>query len=536
LKVSAWYAFREMARKPRRFLSLVAVSAAVMTVMVLIILWMEAEWRADVMPDHEGQYHFSFYNLRESDKDYIRAQPWVQATYDLYLPTDDTAKANEFRVRVTWDEVAHATSHARTVLLSRGLLEREPYAKLYDREYSSQYANLQKSWYGAAEKNGITLEEAAALNARSFILRKLVQNASFLRKTINRYTMQPAFFVMLFMLCMFLGAAITILTLEAYKSNFREYGSLRALGFRRMHIFQINCIQSLSVAAVSVPVAALISYGAVQLYYACTAKYSANAKDVFFTIADYIPLPTLLLLGCFMILSSIGGTLAVCFLYREKSVMSLLRGEGIFLVSFVSKTSEFFERARDIGAYSRLYSLRARASLLRYTAIIAIMLPLPMNYLILAFSMAGTADTPSDTVQLIYNLFQIVAVLITTLCVTISASRMAAAGRASEFAVLRALGADRKTVCAAAYPTATAQGALILILSVFLNAALHSINEPIYIGSTAGAKPLSEILTGILIYALSAALFVLPSVYGGLSMFLHGFLRRPILSSIRESQ
>lgn len=74
MKISLWYALREFRRRPKRFLSLTAVSTAILCVLILSVLWESAVWRAEVMPARPENYHFSFYNLTEADKDYIKKQ------------------------------------------------------------------------------------------------------------------------------------------------------------------------------------------------------------------------------------------------------------------------------------------------------------------------------------------------------------------------------------------------------------------------------------------------------------------------------
>ncbi len=535
MKVSLWYVLREFRRRPRRWLSLSLVSAAVMTVMILMVLWMEAEWRADVMPDHEDNYHFSFYNLSEADKTYIRRQDWVQATYDLYADVRSEAYTNEFRVRVTWEHTANAVSLARQVMLQRGLFEREPYAAAYQREYERQYQEFLNKWMGMPERNGITVEEASAINTRSYILRSKVNNTSFLMKTQNSYTMQPSFFAFMFMLALFLGAATTILTLETYRSSFCDFGTLRALGMNRMHIFFVNLLESLGVALAAIPAAILLSIGGVQLYYLLSAPYAESAGEVYFTIAHYVPIPTLAVICLYLIGAALLGTLLVCWIYRTKPILSLLRSIGTFTVSFVSKTSSFFEYSRGVGGYSRLYGIRARASLLRFTAVIAIMLPLPMYYMIAAVGLIGTMDSPAAIVQGIYILFQAAAILITALCVTWSASRMAARSRMTELGIFRALGADRTAVRRITYPIAAAQSMLMLVLALGVNLFINGFfSTGNYIDSTAGAVSAAELILQALLYMISAAVFVLPSTYGGLLTFLHSFFRRSIIESIRE--
>jgi ABC-type antimicrobial peptide transport system permease subunit len=489
------------------------------------------------MPDHEENYHLSFYNLTDADKEYIRRQEWVQATYDLYHNANDPVYSNTYRVRVTWDHVYDAISLARTVMLERGLFDRAPYAKRYQQEYESQYQMFLSKWMGMTERNGITVEEASTLNARSYVLRfSGITNNSFINKTRDSYTMQPQFFSFLLVISLFLGSASTILILETYRLSFREFGSLRALGFTKSQIFFVNLLESLFVGLGAIPLAIIVSLGAIRIYYWLIEPYRAHVRELYFTITGYIPLQTLAVLCIFLLFAALLGTLFVCFLYCSKSVLSLLRGEGTFSVSFVSKTSPAFEHSPHIGGYVRLYGFRARSSLLRYSAIIAIMLPLPMIYLISGVMILSDLSTPEKIIQGISNAFQIVSVLLTTLCVTYSASRMSARSRAPELAVFRALGADRSAIRRVTYPLATLQGGLILVLAMVVMLAASSANTPTYIDTTAGARAISEILGELLVYTVSAVTFVLPSVYSGLLTFLYGFFRRPILSSLREPE
>ena len=291
-----WYALRDVRRRPKQFLSLVAVSAAILTVVILSVLWEAALWREDVMPLKEHNYHFSFYNLSEADKDYLRAQPWVLATYDKYSDSEHTINTpfgNYFCVRVTWENNAKAISLARQVFIERGIIENEAYAKLYENEYNTVYGRLLDAWLGATVKDGITIEQMSENNALTFMLDKYIVNRSYTLNCINGYAMQAGFLMRTFLLMLFLSGAILVMTLETYRANFREYGALRALGFRNEQLLFVHLCRSLLVSAAAVPTAAAVTYGAVQLYYLIPAPLRAEAGNVYFTIADFIPIPTL---------------------------------------------------------------------------------------------------------------------------------------------------------------------------------------------------------------------------------------------------
>ena len=116
------------------------------------------------MPEKEHNYHFYFYNLSDEDKAYIRSQPWVLTTYDVYSELESnkgTAHENAFRVRVTWGNNATSATYARELCLKRGIIENEPYDKQYEREYNSNYEALRIAWNDTTVKNGMPIETMA---------------------------------------------------------------------------------------------------------------------------------------------------------------------------------------------------------------------------------------------------------------------------------------------------------------------------------------------------------------------------------------
>ncbi len=537
MKLFMWYALRDVRRRPKQFLSLVAVSAAALAVIILAVLWEEALWRESVMPEREYNYHFYFYNLRPEDKEYLNAQPWVLTTYDVYSDSEhskNTVYENSFRVRVTWENNARAATLARDFLTESGLLEREPYATQYENAYKSNYANLTENWTPTPT---LTVETMARNNTITSMLDEYILNNSYMRSVINGYAMQSGFLLRLFLLMLFLGGAILILTLESYRENFREYGTLRALGYRNRQLLTVNLCKNLLVNLTAIPTAAATTWGAVRLYYGIIAPYREQVDSVYFTVADFIPLPMLLFLALCLLAASLTGTVIVYAMHRSKSLMSYLRAEDAFAVSFVSKTSPRFESARRILAYCRLYAVRARGTLARFTAVTAVMMPLPMFYLVSGLNVLGEMDSDAGKVGAIYIAFQAIAVLITTLCVTHAASRMLAASRASELGVIRALGGSKSTIRQTTYPIAAMQFFAVLALSLWLSGTITgAFATNITVASRENAKTIAEIVSSGLLGVCTAVCFVLPSAFSGLIAFLIGFFRRPIIAAIRETE
>ncbi len=533
-----WYALRDVRSRPKQFISLVAVSAAILTVMILAVLWEGALWREDVMPEKEHNYHFYFYNLSDEDKAYIRSQPWVLTTYDVYSELESvkgTAHENAFRVRVTWENNAKSAMYARELLLRRGIIENEPYDKQYEREYNQAYGNLLEAWMGATVKNGMPIETMAKNIAITSTLDKYILNNNYTMKTLNGYTMQPTFLLRTFLLMLFLCAAILILTLETYRANFREYGTLRALGFKNGQLLLVNLCRTLLVSAAAIPVSALFTFVIVRVYYLITAPLRTSVGSVYFTIDETVPVAALFLLAICLTAASLLASVIVFAMHKSKTTMSYLRGEDTFAVSFVSKTSPRFENAAGVLGYCRLYAVRARAMLSRYTVITAIMMPLPMFYLVVGVSMLGKDSSAASQISAIYTAFQSVAVFVTTLCVTHAASRMFASSRSAELGVIRAIGGSKSTVRSVTYPIAALQFGAVLVLALLINGIItDAFATNIAVASRENAKTIAELLASGLLGVISAVCFVLPSAFSGLISFLIGFFRRPIIAAIRE--
>ena len=136
-----WYACKELRRRPKHTLSFLLIVCAILVSLALLLLYMEAEWRADVMPDHEENYHFALRDLSDSDKEAIKKYEWVQAWYDIEPDAPEGSKASlsyksEFRVRVTWDHVYQAGECARIAMDDLGIFRKAPYSSHYDSYYN----------------------------------------------------------------------------------------------------------------------------------------------------------------------------------------------------------------------------------------------------------------------------------------------------------------------------------------------------------------------------------------------------------------
>jgi hypothetical protein len=531
MKASFYFALREIRRRPRRFFSLVAVSAAILTTLIMMLLYLEADWRSRVMPDRPENYHFFIKGLNEQEKSYIKRQPWVQAWYDInHFDNNGEFTFNEFRVRVVWEDVLRTTKRAWEVFDEFDLWSSDEYSKSYSLLYKDKLESLKREWFGIPESSrlpsGETIAEAAARAAKhELLMSSLVKNIGFCRETINTYVIRPEFLALMVLFTLFLGASMMILISERYKSMMPEFGTLRALGIKKRQIVMINCIDNLLVSIVSVPVGALAAFLIVKLYTALSAARLA-VGSVYLTLLDSIPAAVIIIVSIMMSAASLLGCLAVCYINRERGTIEMIRQSYRYRVSFVAKTSRRFERARGCGIYSRLYLSRARVSILLAAAVVAVMMPLPLSYLNLGTNLLLSPDlTETARAEGNYYLFQAAILFATSASVIFISSRTQSDERCGEFGVLRALGMNKRKLRRIAFPPVIAQILLCSIPAVLL-----------YMRITGeSTSDLSLYIKKLLLEASGVMLLTAPPLIIGLMISLRRFHRRSITENIRET-
>ncbi len=530
---TAWYlSFKEIRRRPGRFLGQVAVSAAILVAMILLLLYTEAAWRASVMPETEDNYHFTIEGLTDGQKQAVVEEPWVQVCYEeLSYREDGSLSQNLFHVRVVWDEIPKWSAHAIDLFDRLELWDTEPYSGRYKSYYNDVFNNVTKKNYGATEVAGIPVTTLAHKGAKSGIMSQVAANTPYINDTLNSYIVQPSFFAYLTLFSLFFAAAIAILSSERYKRNLREYGTLRALGLTEGQVATMHTTETLLATLFAIPPAVAIAYYGVKLYIRLTA--SMVTDDVYLTLLDTPPVAVVLWVALFLTIASVLGSVAICMIHRRDPVMAQLRGEGAYQVSFVSKTSSAFEAAPGFADYNRLYVIRTRRTRILSAAVIVIMLPLPMFYLsMLAKSLLGLPAS-GQVVEALYLCFQSLFIFITAITVTVCSSAGAANERHREFGILRALGMTRRNINGVARSLATVEGVIISLLAVVLFAFLSDARLQSTALRVSTGKSMGELLILGLAAFLSAAVFVFPSVFGGLSLSLFRFHRRSVIHSLR---
>ena len=535
MKAIRYVLLRDIRTRPLQFLSSVLVAMSAITALMLMLLYTEAAWRARVMPDHDLNYHFTVKNLSYSAKNEIANQPWVQACYEiLEYDADGNLIRDDFRIRVTWEEVARWGVHARDILDTYNMWNDKAYRTWYESGYNEIIGKLQKRYYNAEIVNGTPITTIADLGAKRVILQRS-GNSAFINDTTNSYIFQPEFFGNLTVFGMFLAAVMAILSSERYKRQMREYGTLRALGLRRRQLIALHCTHTALSSICAIPLAAGFTWGIVELYLRILGD-KIHADPAAMTLTASIPIAIIGWCSLWMTVLSTVGSFIVCLLYRKMPVMSLLRGEGTYQVSFVSKTSPAFEECPDTAAYNRLYLVRTRKSQIFSIIVIAIMMPLPLMYMGFLTEDLFELQYTDALVTFLYNLFQAIFIFMTSVTVTILASAGMTNERHTEFGIFRALGITRKRL----YDMVHAQSALrAVIVAVFAVVIFASISNA-RLQSSAVTAPMDETLTVFFVKCIldliGTAVFVFPSVFGGVRLSLRRFFRRPIIDTLRDTE
>ncbi len=535
MKAIRYFLLRDIRTRPLQFLSSVLVAMSAITALMLMLLYTEAAWRARVMPDHDLNYHFVVKNLSYAEKNEIANQPWAQACYEILEYDDDgNLIRDDFRIRVTWDEVWRWGDRAWEIFDKYDMWDNRTYRSAYEYNYDYILEKLQKRYYNAEVVNGQPITTSAELATKREIILKC-GNTAFISDTINAYTFQPEFFGNLTVFGMFLAAVMAILSSERYKRQMREYGTLRALGLRRRQLIALHCTHTALSSVCAIPLAAGFTWGIVELYLRLMGDL-VHADPAAMTLTASIPLPIIGWCSLWMTVLSTVGSLVVCLLYRKFPVIALLRGEGTFQVSFVSKTSPAFEDSPDLSVYNRLYLLRTRKSQIFSVAVIAIMMPLPLMYMGFLIDDVFELQYTDALVSFLYNLFQAIFIFITSITVTVLASAGMTDERHAEFGIFRALGITRKRLSDAV----NAQSALRAIIVAVFAVVIFVIVTDSRLQSSAVTAPMEDtlpvFLAKCLLDLIGTAVFVFPSVFGGVRLSLRRFFRRPIIDALRDTE
>lgn len=535
MKPAIFYALREIRRRPFRFIALVAVAAAIFTILIMMLLYLNAAWRASVLPDNEENYHFYIKNPTDEIRLYIYRQPWVQASYDISYPAPDGGTAySELRVRVVWADLYRATAHSWEVFDEFDLWNSPDYAQSYQSVYEDKLRSVQREWLGLPVDTrldtGLTIAETAEeLAKHQFLMSSQVKNISFSRLCINTYVIRPEFLALMILFSLYFAAAMMILITEYYKRLMPEFGTLRSLGMKNRYITVINCTINILSSLAAIPLGSLVSLGAVKLYTLLLGS-KLDGESEYLTLLDSIPLSVIIIVAALMTLSSFAGCVAICRIYGRRGVMELISQSGEYKVSFVAKTSRRFERARGCMIYSRLHLFRTRVSFLLEVLIIVMLMPLPLYYLaVSAESLTTTTAGSPEFYEGCYFLFQAAVLFITSMTVIYVSARSRTDERHSELGILRSLGLTMRRLRALILPESIVQIILTAVPSVLLFVRISGISDYSFT-----PKEFLPSLIRFLYETAGVIILITPPLLCGLLLSLRRFTHRSEIENIRD--
>lgn len=537
MKVSLYFALRELRRRPRRTLSLILVSTAILTSLYMLLFYLEADWRSRVMPDTPSNYHFHVRTTEDpyEIRAYIKKQPWVQAWYEEdFYRSEEEYLYTQFSVRVDWEHLLVSSALAREMFDSLELWDSDYYADNWEFYYNDTYNKFIKQAYGASTINGVPIEVEAEYRAKLILINNMTRNASFCRLTINSYIIRPEFAVYMSLFSCFLGAATAIMFSEQYRHDMQEYGSLRALGLKRSQLVFISCIENLITTLMSIPLATAFTFILVRVYTAATKRLDDGS--VYLNLSEHLPLGAMAVVAVMMLAVSLIGCIAVCLFYKNRTAMELLRGIESVRISFVSKTSPRFERASSLSVYDRLYTLRTRTSFLIGVLTVSLMMPLPLWFLAVVVSFFGMELSGGNRLIAIYHAVQTAMLFTTAVTVTFVSMRSGIESRFRELGILRALGVSKKRIKRSALTPPLLQSVIILPTAALLFLNLSDISVSVSsLPSPRNLNIVEEILK-LAASAFGTAALIFPPLLAALKTANRRFFARSAIENLRETE
>lgn len=545
MKAAFYFSIREIRRRPRHFLAQTIVSAAILTTIIMMLMYMNANWRDDVMPEKSTNYHFTLQGLTESEKNYVRSKQYVLACYDVerYISYGESAD-DTINVRIIWSENNNASVYARELFDELDLWSREPYERYYQSKLKSSINDLKKTYkttdeYYLIDSNTTLLKRAETLAKNQVVQSKKVRNISYCRSVMNNYIMQPQFFMLVNLIALFLGGVMMILHFENYRALMPEYGALRSFGLKSKQLFYINGFHSIMSSLAAIPIGSITAFIAIQIYLVLNKDILAD-DSIYFKLTQNIPISVILAMSLVSAAVSLLGAMLVCFYYRNRSTMQLLKREGSVQVSFVAKTSPRFERAKNANIYSSLQLRRTKVTFILMTAIIAIMLPLPVSFLAKSGEILFNSDgfDKATLAKGLYYLFQALILFITSVIVIYVAARSYIDDRHGELAILTSLGMNKKQINRTVYPSCIWQIVATTVPAVAL--IFYITDEMTYMPTSSPDRVRGlHVIEFIKIFStdvLGIILIIAPAILFGAVFSLIRFRRRSVIESIRENE
>ncbi len=517
MKSAFYFAYHELFRRRGRTLSLIIMSAAIICALNMLLFHLEADWRNKVMPDNPQNYHFSVvtdnktYEIRE----YILSSPWVQTYYETdFYDSNNIYKETTFSIRVDWENNLNAITKCYQMFEDLDLWSEKRYVSMVDSLYTSNLSNLKREYFGAEIINGLSLSQIAMSRAKTQTLYSLARNSGFCRLAVNNYIMRPEFIAYISAFSIYLCASAMIVFFLQYRGDMHYYGALRAIGMKRRNLMLINAIKNVIISLLAIPLSTLLTAAVVYGYNAATA--SLDDGTVYLNLGKYLPIGAMAIVAVIMVLSNLAGCLLVCTYFKNRNVMELIRGDNVTAVSFVSKTSSLFESAQKFGIYSRLQLYRTRLNVLLNSAVISMMIPLPMMFLLNSY---GFIMSKSPILTVIYHLLQSTILALSSALIIFVNVRSSCYMRDRELAILRSLGVVKKSLLKVVLYPRIVEAIMAMLFSIIF--------FMIFSPSSSGFNLLICYIVEVLV---SVLIIFIPTLCGCFKAVIHFYKRSTIYS------
>lgn len=542
IKSAVYYAVRDIRSRPREAVTLVAIMTAIMLTLVLLLLWLEADWRADVIPEHEENYHMVFRGLTYSEKEIIRGKEWVQATYDV--ATDSGSGENsEFRVRIKWEYLnENPVTYIKEIWDEFNLKNSTEYSYGYWNSYNGYYDKYSTGGGNNPllffQKINSSPEDAAREGAERNTFEN-IRNRAYCTKTTQSYMIMPDNLLTIVMFTFFLGGVVFILTNERYKRNLSESGSLRAVGFAKWQMYVYYVARGVMIACAALLPAALTSSLAVLIYGAVTKSIADDAS--YLVISESVPISNIIVTFLCLFVMTAAANILVCFSYRYYSVMDGLRGRETLEIAYVETSSERFEDAVGDLAYTSLYQARTKRRMLTNAVAVAVMVPLPVFYLSLSSVITG------DVTAIESALFAFQSIILTVAAAAVIALSVVYTirGRRAELSMLRAMGMSRSRIARTVIVSALYEGVAASVMSGLTSSFIYLYMSSNMSSAYSAAEPFTgdrnlpmfiiELVINAFKLMPTAALLVLVSELIGAMLGLAIYLRGSIIEGVRRA-
>ena len=351
------YAVKEIKKRPLDFLPILLSALGVFILIFNMIIYFESQ-RVTNISYYRLDFEIKLYEMPHNSIAYIESLPYVKSVKSV----TDEINSNTLYIAFNppHNESANAIFKAFDRLIDDINLRQYPYYQTWERDI------------GGFNRNTFKMPYNRWFNA--FYIDALLENPMF----------SPPMLVLMFTSSILMSAVMILVFSLKLKKNINEYAMLRSLGMTTFDIMKINMFQGMGILLLSTPIAFVTS--AVTMKLVCEASHNLYPE-----VRDNTPLiynlPVQYIIIAVLIITAVSSVslLLVCKLYNRKTIVGLISGAELLKISFVEKSSDKFEKARDFSHYGKLYRKRTRKSLLSTNIAYVAMLIFPLIFVYAIF-------------------------------------------------------------------------------------------------------------------------------------------------------